>query len=256
MEGRGLVRTEQGERVVVLSPHCDDAVLSAWSVLRLPPSVDVRVVVVFAGVPPEGTTGTFDPIFGTTDSHGLVEQRRIEDHEGLALAGREPVHLDLLDVQYRAEPLDAAAVEAAIAEVVGSPSILVVPAGIGRHEDHLLVRDAGAALARRTGARLVRFADLPYAANMGWPAWVTGAAPDPTLVPDAMWGALLDEVEIEGGAGEEARAPHVAVLDDGERAAKLAALHRYRSQFAALDGGPVRRITNPAVLGYELRWGG
>ncbi|MCU1369962.1 MAG: glcNAc-PI de-N-acetylase family protein [Ilumatobacteraceae bacterium] len=246
------MRTGHGERVVVLSPHLDDAVLSAWSVLTLPPTVDVEVVVVFAGIPVSGTTGTFDPIFGTADSHGLAEQRRVEDREALARAGRTPVHLDLLDVQYRTQPLPVTDVAAAIAEPVAQAATVVVPAGIGRHPDHLLVRDAGADAARRTGARLVRYADLPYATNMGWPAWVTGADPDPTLVPDALWGALLDEVD--GGAA--AREAHVVTFTEAEQAAKLAALGCYRSQFAALDGGPVRRITNPAVLGHEVRWGG
>lgn len=46
------------------------------------------------------------------------------------------------------------------------------------------------------------------------------------------------------------------MLEADERAAKLDALRCYRSQFAALDGGTVRRISNPAVLGFEVRWGG
>lgn len=242
--------TEHDERVVVVSPHLDDAVLSTWSFLRQPAAVDVGVVVLFAGLPAAGTTGAFDPIFGATDSRALVEQRRAEDREALAAAGRDPVHLDLLDVQYRTEPLVADEVEAALAPHASGATTIVIPAGIGRHEDHVLARDAGAAIARRTGARLVRYADLPYAANMGWPAWVTGADPDPTLVPDALWGALLDEVDT-GAAG---RVAQVARFDEAERTAKLDALRCYRSQFAALDGGAVGRLTNPAVSAFEVCW--
>lgn len=239
---------------VVLSPHPDDAVLSTWSLLRSPG--EVVAITVCAGVPPDGHLGRFDPIFGATDSAALVRERRAEDAAALALAGRAPIHLDHLDDQYRDAPLDEAAIAADIdaamtdALASGGVAVLWAPAGIGRHPDHLAVRSVGVALAEAAGVPLRLYADLPYAANFGWPPWVTGAAPDPRLVPDAAWAATLGEV---GGGGVEL-VPHVVALDDEQRAAKLAALRTYASQFPALDGGPVGRLRNPAVLGFELWW--
>ncbi|WP_426574525.1 PIG-L deacetylase family protein [Aquihabitans sp. McL0605] len=233
--------------IVVVSPHLDDAVLSAWSVLRT--EVEVAIAVVFAGVPVPGTTGAFDPIFGTSDSAGLMVARRQEDLAALACAGRTPTHLDLLDVQYRTADLGPDEVQGALEPAVAAGSTLVVPAGIGRHVDHLLVRDAALAIARRRGDRVLLYADQPYATNMGWPSWVTGALPEPHLVPDAAWGRTLAEV-----AEPSRLVPLVRPLAEAEQAAKLRALRCYRSQIAALEGGPHRRISHPAIAGFELLW--
>jgi len=35
---------------------------------------------------------------------------------------------------------------------------------------------------------------------------------------------------------------------------KLAALQCYETQFEALNAGPIDRLRNPAVIGFELRW--
>jgi LmbE family N-acetylglucosaminyl deacetylase len=235
--------------VVVLAPHLDDAVLSAWSVLRSTPASLLRVVACFAGVPPEGTHGPYDPIFGVADSAELVRRRRQEDVDALAAVGIVPVHLDHLDDQYRTAPVDPAVLERSIAEVAPGPSLLVAPAGIGRHPDHLAVRTAAMALAAASGVSLELYADLPYATALGWPSWVTGDEPDPHLVPDAAWSRVLRDV-----ADPDRLEPVVTRFDDAEREAKLVACRRYRSQWPALEGGPNRRISNPAIASYEVRW--
>jgi hypothetical protein len=43
-------------------------------------------------------------------------------------------------------------------------------------------------------------------------------------------------------------------LDREQQAAKEAAIRCYRTQFETLNGGPVGRLCQPAVLGFELRW--
>lgn len=235
--------------VVVLSPHLDDAVLSAWAVLRQAPAVEVQVVVVFAGVPAEGTTGQFDPIFGATDSAALVRQRRDEDIAALGRVGLVPVHLDLLDDQYRTEPVSTADLVAAISAVAPAASVVVAPAGIGRHPDHVAVRDAAFALVDASGVALWVFADQPYASNLGWPSWVTGEPDDPYLVPEAAWGRVLREVAEPADLD-----PVVTRFDDAEREAKLAASRCYASQWPALEGGPHRRLSNPAIAAFEVRW--
>jgi LmbE family N-acetylglucosaminyl deacetylase len=256
------LRHDPDAPVLVLSPHLDDAVLSAWMLLRS--DGPVTVATAFAGVPAEGTTGAFDPIFGTTDSAALVHGRRAEDREALAAAGRTPLHLDLLDAQYRDDPerparlvadVVAPRVVAALREVVRSAASIAVPAGIGGHVDHLAVRTAGAALALSAGIPLTLYADLPYATNMGWPSWMTGEAADPHLVPDAAWTSALDGFRRLSTAGAfQDLTALVHRLDDAEMARKLGALRAYRSQFAALEGGPHQRISNPAILGFELHW--
>ena len=243
------MRSDPQGPVVVISPHLDDAVLSAWAVLRSTPAGGVQVVVVFAGVPPEGTTGRADPMFGASDSAALVRQRRAEDHDALGAAGLTPIHLDHLDDQYRTEACDVSELADSIAAVVGTASVIVSPAGIGRHPDHVDARSAAIELARRSGAELWLYADLPYATNLGWPSWVTGEPADPHLVPEAVWTRVL--AEVAEPADLEAV---VTRFDAGERDAKLAAARRYVSQWPALEGGPHARLSNPAVAGYEVRW--
>ena len=235
--------------VVVLSPHLDDAVLSAWSVLTSPPAGGVAVVVAFAGVPPEGTTGRFDPIFGVTDSADLVRRRRAEDRAALASVGIDPTHLDHLDDQYRTGAVDLDELAGSIERAAPRAAALVAPAGIGRHPDHVAVRDVAIAVAARAGVELWLYADQPYATNLGWPSWVTGEPADPHLVPEAAWARVLGEV-ADGAALE----PVAARFTEEEREAKLAAARRYASQWPSLEGGPHARISNPAISAFEVRW--
>jgi LmbE family N-acetylglucosaminyl deacetylase len=233
---------------VVLSPHPDDAVLSAWSALRA--AGDITVVNVFAKAPPPGTLGAFDPVFGVSDSAALVEERRTEDAAALATIGRSSRNLNLLDEQYRDAPLDPATVRHAIEQCVDRAARLWAPAGIGAHGDHILVRDAAVGIARDAKLPLSLYADLPYAIWMGWPPWVTGAAPRPYLVPDARWAADLASIDAPDGA----LAARPIVLGDAEAARKLGAIRAYRTQFELLNAGPLARLSNPEIIGYEVHW--
>src|SRR5215218_6390035 len=88
---------------VILSPHLDDAVLSCWHLLSGPG--DVEVINVFAGSPPPGSGASWwDRITAATDSAARMQERRDEDSEAFAIAGRTATHLDFLDEQY--EPAD------------------------------------------------------------------------------------------------------------------------------------------------------
>ena len=43
-------------------------------------------------------------------------------------------------------------------------------------------------------------------------------------------------------------------LSDAEMARKLSALEAYRTQFEALNQGPVGFLSNPKILKFELYW--
>jgi hypothetical protein len=96
------------------------------------------------------------------------------------------------------------------------------------------------------------YADLPYAVRFGWPHWVTDRPPRPHLVPDAVW---QDDFSQSGAPVAWADlVPHVHRLDCDEQQQKLRALERYRSQFAALNAGPLDRLRHPEILGFEVQW--
>jgi len=242
------VRHDPQATGVVLSPHPDDAVLSAWSALRCPG--EVLVVNVCAALPPPGTLGDFDAVFGVSDSAALMQNRLAEDEKALAIAGRTRRNLDFLDAQYRDENVSHAALREAIDRAEDRVAWLCAPAGIGAHPDHVAVRDVALAIAEGKQIPISLYADLPYAAWAGWPDWVTGSEPRPYLAPDARWRADLQSIPVP----EATLVARPYVLGDEEAARKLAALRAYHTQFAMLDAGPLHRISNPEVIGYELHW--
>ena len=222
--------------MIVLSPHCDDAVLSCWSLLT--GAEDVQVITVFAGLPPAGARlESWDRITGAADPRSRMEERRREDRRALALAGREPVLLDFLEQPYRETEPAVAELASAIATHVARHALVYAPAAIKRHPDHVLTRAAALSL----GVDVGLYAELPYATRFGWPAWMTGRE-DGDVDIDAYWGAYLDG------------RPTALPLSLAQRRSKLRAMRTYRSQFAGLDGGPQRRLSHPALLAFEARW--
>ena len=221
--------------MLILSPHLDDAVLSAWCDLP-----GATVANLCTAVPPAGVVGEFDRTKGAADGAAFMNARLAEDAAALALAGVESrLELGFLDAQYRDGPLDPDAIRGALPQA----DRILAPAGLGGHTDHVAARDAALA----TGASVTLYADLPYAARVGWPAWVTGEAPRDHWIPEARWELFLADLP---GRLE----PRAIALDAGQRAAKERALRTYETQFEVLNGGPVNRLLNPAVLGFEVRW--
>lgn len=231
-------------RAVVLSPHLDDAILSAWSVLRR--DHEVRVVNVCTGIPPAGVLSRWDRLTGAVSSRARMVERLDEDREALALAGHEPIGLDFPEVQYRCGPLDPETLAGALSVAVDATAELWAPAGIGGHDDHLQVRDVAIRLARERGVALRLYADVPYAIRYGWPGWVTGTADHPHLRVEHWWDRFLpSDLELEAERHE---------LSDGELELKLSAIGTYRTQVTALNGGPFGLLEHRAVMRHEVSW--
>jgi LmbE family N-acetylglucosaminyl deacetylase len=215
---------------VILSPHLDDAVLSCWHLLD--GAGDVRVITVFAGIPPAGSDpGWWDRANGHADSAQAVRARIDEDRAALALAGRCGVNLDFLDAQYRPAPGDPRLLATVLRERIPGGALVYAPVAIGRkvHPDHGALRTAALDL-RASGYRTALYADLPHAnrsAAAGWPE----KAP-----------------RVDGLVAIQRR------LDPRSFARKVAAVRRYRSQVASIERAFKRRIDDPALLGCEVVW--
>jgi LmbE family N-acetylglucosaminyl deacetylase len=233
---------------VILSPHLDDAVLSAWSALSS--EREAVVVNVCTGVPPDGTLGPFDAVFGASDSAELMRRRLAEDAAAMALTGCTAHNLGFLEDQYREAPLEAGAVGDALTAAAPRGAALWAPAGIGGHPDHHVVRTVALELARSGDVPLRLYADLPYAVRAGWPHWVTGDDPRPHLVPEARWQTDLASLALP----DEALTPCPVRLRPAEVDRKLRALRSYETQFEVLNAGPLGRLTTPHIIGYELSW--
>lgn len=232
--------------VVIFSPHLDDAVFSCWHVLESERAV--AVVNVFAGVPPPGTPlPRWDRITGASDPVARVRERLEEDRLALGLTGREPTNLPFVEAQYREEKATLDEVLPAIREQLSGDEDVFVPAGIGSHSAHLLIRDAGLILLGE-GVAVSFYADIPYATEFGWPAWVSGIALEPFLNVDAAWSEALEPIEAGGCE------PRVVQLDEDAQRRKATAMKTYRTQFAALEAGGQQRLTHPELIGFEVAW--
>jgi hypothetical protein len=215
------------------------------------------VMNVFTSAPPGSPPHEGDLLTGTSDPAGRARDRAEEDRAALALAGVEPLNLELAEHLHARRGRVARLLrrDARLREVIDATSPLLdgrshvyVPAGLGSHPDHVVVRELGSRLARE-GARVSFYADQPYCYAYGWPHWVTGAPADPFLDVDREWRRYLDEASIEFDELS------VEVVPLGEaHEGKVRALRLYRSQFPVLEGGVNRRLSNPELTGWEVFW--
>lgn len=224
--------------VLAISPHLDDAVLSAGGRLATLAAAGHRVTVytVFAGEPPTTHYSAAARMLHRTCGLGAdpVALRRAEDRHAAEALSVTVRHGGFPDAVYRTAPDGGWLVAArtgpadaglcpeddlveAVAEVIGEliawlrPAMILTCASFGDHVDH---RHTIAAVRAAAGALPVElWSDIPYAAGP-----VTG-------FPDA----------LRRRCGPHLAEPHPVA--PGPWRGKLAAVARYRSQHALLWPG-------------------
>jgi LmbE family N-acetylglucosaminyl deacetylase len=170
-------------RLVYLSPHLDDAVLSAGGYLfeEARRGRNVEIWTLMCGVPDTAELSDFaremHQKWGTNSARHTVEVRRAEDRRATTMLGVKPVHFDFPDAIYRqgtnghwlyADPVQAsvrpedAPLASGIAADIGSrlaaDDEIICQLAIGHHVDHMLVRSA----AEKLGRALSYTVDVPY----------------------------------------------------------------------------------------------
>jgi len=192
---------------------------------------------------------------GAGDSRTRMNERLAENRALLEAIGAQRRDLGFLDLQYRGprDTLDPSDVLHALAGEYPTMGTVYAPLGIGGHPDHLVARDVALELARR-GAHVELYADMPYAVEWGWPAWVLEAAGDSSacsrLDAAAYWQQILDALRWDS----ERLRPRVAALSPDAAERKLEAIKRYRTQFEGLDAAPHDRVSKPIWRRYEVFW--
>ena len=277
-------------RTVVCSPHFDDAVLNCWSVLDRDRSC--AVVNVFTGAPSFTSWGDRRngapssaaqmqqraledrealAVAGKTAINlGMLEvQYRLRKNpflhtgplrllsatlKGMPLLRSAVVGLPFVRPMLYATPApEAEQIAETIVQAVPGASIFCVPAGIGGHRDHLLVRQAGAVLASR-GLSVRLYADLPYAVIHGWPVWIS--APEGQRATDrasALWARHLQALRPQ--VGEPIEHARVVRLTPEERARKAEAVRRYTTQVATIDAELARGgLDEESAYAHEVYW--
>jgi LmbE family N-acetylglucosaminyl deacetylase len=169
-------------RWIYLSPHLDDAALSAGGLIydQGRSGIPVEIWTFMSGFPPAGEFSQFAQLqhymWGFPSAEEAVRARRKEDRRAAAILGAHVVHLDFLDCIYRrgangewlyddisVPPHEQDAdlpvrIAEAITSRVQTDDILVCQLAIGSHVDHVLVRQG----AERTGLHLLYDVDIPY----------------------------------------------------------------------------------------------
>ena len=194
----GWVDDDELTRVVVLSPHPDDAVISCGQLLAHHPGS--TVVTVFCGFPATypDPPNPWAQLCGFSATDDIVAIRREEDRRALRRLGATPIHLDGFaeaDLQ-PAEPVATAgevadALEAVLADL--APSLVLLPLGLGNPE-HVTVHDASLQVRDRwpeshAAPGWIAYQDIAYHHIPGLLAWRvsklfrSGLWPTPVAMP-------------------------------------------------------------------------
>jgi LmbE family N-acetylglucosaminyl deacetylase len=134
-------------RVVVISPHCDDAVFGAGDLIAARPGT--VVVTVFTAGPRVPWLRPWDRDCGFEDGDDVMHVRREEDLAALTLLGGRPVWLPFRDDQYGRDA-ETNEIAPALADAItgAAAATVVMPLGLF-HRDHTLANDAAVAVRRQ-----------------------------------------------------------------------------------------------------------
>jgi LmbE family N-acetylglucosaminyl deacetylase len=181
------------ERIVVVSPHFDDAVQGAGLLLARHPGS--TVLTVFGGPPaayPEPPSD-WDALGGFASGDDVVALRREEDVAALDVLGAVPRWLEFVDHQYLAaqERSTAAHVAAAMGDALRdlAPTAVFVPFGLGNPDHDVTHQAARLLLDDFADVAWYCYEDAGYKHIPGLLAWRISALfragwwPTPALVP-------------------------------------------------------------------------
>jgi LmbE family N-acetylglucosaminyl deacetylase len=192
-------------RIVVVSPHFDDAVQGAGYVLAGHPGS--TVLTVMAGRPPAypDEPSEWDARGGFVAGDDVVALRRDEDAAALAVLGAEHRWLELSDHQYLPreewyQPEDVAPLLLAALDDL-APTAVFIPFGLGNPDHDVVHRAARLLLDERPGWAWFCYEDAGYCHLPGLLAWRVsglfraGRWPTPAIVPvevdiERKWRAL------------------------------------------------------------------
>ena len=170
---------------IYLSPHLDDAALSAGGLIHdlIRAGNTVEIWNFFCGLPPEGELSPFAQSlhfeWGTTSAEETIRIRRAEDEKAASIMGAKTIFFDFLDCIYRRGPegnwlyedvfvppheADAdlpARIAESISARITRDDVLICQLSVGSHVDHVIARQAAELLARP----LLYSIDIPYMFN-------------------------------------------------------------------------------------------
>jgi LmbE family N-acetylglucosaminyl deacetylase len=169
-------------RWIYLSPHLDDAVLSAGGLIydQTRSGTPVEIWTLMCGYAPPEAVSPFaemlHQMWGFSSAEETTQMRREEDRQAAAVLGASVQHFDFLDCIYRRgadgewlyaevftdpRPADAALpfqIAAELTTRLEAEDVLVCQLSVGSHVDHILVRQGAELLGRPLRYDI----DVPY----------------------------------------------------------------------------------------------
>jgi len=139
MRNWGLPVDRELDRVLIVSPHLDDAVLGCGRFMAAHPGC--TVVTVFAGNPPRypDPMRLWDVQSGFGPDDDVMEARRKEDHAALSVLDARPVHLEFVEHTYREgdQPVAPDVIAPVVAAMLREmpPTLVIAPFGLA-NPDH------------------------------------------------------------------------------------------------------------------------
>lgn len=151
------------KKILLISPHFDDAVLSAGQYMADRP--DCEVVTVFGGFPltPDRVQTPYDEKCGFKNAEDAVAERQRENDRALALLEATAINLDFPDSQYETQfgnKVTTGEITSVLQSIIdeGDYEFIMAPLGLG-HPDHIKTTEAVMKL--KTDLPIYLWEDLP-----------------------------------------------------------------------------------------------
>jgi LmbE family N-acetylglucosaminyl deacetylase len=190
MEGRirdtaadDLDPIELGRRLIVLSPHLDDAVFSLGATIARAArdGVQVTVLTVFGGDPDSSArAGDWDRQAGFATEGEAAARRRREDGRACSILSATPLWQPFPDEQYEGRPNDAHLADV-LERTLRNADTVLVPGSPLKHPDHRCLAELIFEAACFTG-RIGLYVEQPYALwedRVGLPEQLRDLTPGP-----------------------------------------------------------------------------
>jgi LmbE family N-acetylglucosaminyl deacetylase len=152
-----------------ISPHLDDAILSAGNLIfYLKKKNPVKVITVFTRGANKTNSFTQNYIkkCGYNNQKEFFIERKKEDTRVLKTLKIKPIHLNFIDAVWREQGKNLKKqrlekkITLALKEIikVNNENMVFCPIGIGKHVDHLIIRN----ICQKTFRKVVYWQDYPY----------------------------------------------------------------------------------------------
>ncbi len=223
--------------IIIISPHFDDAALSAWTILdNFGKKKDIKLLTVCGGIPKvEYNVSSADIKCGFSTASEAAITRIKEDLNFCSTLNIKPIHLDEFDYPYTGRKKRETIISK-INTYIKDNDIVYAPLGIGNHPDHIVVRDAILNISLSKNINLFLYFDFPYASTVN----ISKSYVKDLGLNDSIQKKLLKNEMVFKN-----------ILTDTQLNKKINNLTIYNSQIKMLESNYPKLMQKPGILNIE-----